>query len=136
MVFQGFDTAHQIIKLVENLAECKIQLEEFKTESGAVDNKLEGITLDLAAIAQQLFKYTLSVAVDKEEQICDEKLNIPGSGSLGVSNIGVASGKKAARVCENGYKCVYGQKGICDFYHPEEGKSREPVCQTIINTPT
>lgn len=128
MEFQGFDNARQIVKLVEHLAECKIQLEMLDTEAGGVDSKLEGITLDLAAIAHRLFNYSLSAAVDGEEQICDEKVNIPDSASQGVCNIAVAKGKKAARVCENGYKCVFGQRGICDFYHPEEGKSRETVC--------
>ena len=104
------------------LHQCK------NTEAGGVDSKLEGITLDLAAIAHRLFNYSLSAAVDGEEQICDEKVNIPDSASQGVCNIAVAKGKKAARVCENGYKCVFGQRGICDFYHPEEGKSRETVC--------
>lgn len=128
MEFHGFDTARQILKLVEQLVECKTQLEVLDTEGGGVDSKLEGITLDLAAIAHQLFKYSLSASVDEEKQICDEKVDIPVSASQGVCNIAVADGKKAARVCENGYKCVFGQRGICGFYHPEEGKSREPVC--------
>lgn len=135
MTFQGLDTARQIVKMVEHLAECKSQLEDLKPEGGAVGGKLEGITLDLADIAHQLFKYSLATVEGEEEQISDKKDYIPVSVSHDVTNIG--GGKmdhknwKPAKVCKFGIKCGFGRKGICGFFHPEEGKSREPVCITL-----
>ena len=136
MVFQGLDTARQIVELVEHLTECKSQLEVRKAGGGSVDVKLEDITLDLADIAHRLFKYSLStVEGEEEEQISEEKDLFPDRVSHDVTNLG--GGKmdcknwKSAKICQFGIKCGFGQRGKCGFYHPEEGKSREPVCTTL-----
>lgn len=135
MVFQGLETARQIVEMVEHLAECKSQLEDVKAEGGSVVGKLEDITSDLADIAHRLFKYSLSTVEGEKDQISEEKVYIPDRLSHGVTNIGGGEidrkNWKSAKICQFGIKCGFGRRGICGFYHPEEGKSREPVCTTL-----
>lgn len=140
MVFQGLDTARQIVEIVEHLSECKSQLDDLKPEGGSVGVKLEDITLDLVDIAHRLFKYSLSTVQGEEEQITDKKVYIPVSVGHDVDNIGAVkmdhTNWKSAKICQFGVNCGFGRKGICGFYHPEEGKSREPVCTFITVTLT
>ena len=112
METSGFDTARQLVSIVEQLANYKTQLAR-NAEGGSVNEQLVNMTWELGIIAHRLFKYSLT-SMSGDQQIFE------GEAMSG-------KGMKTARICQFGIQCGFGERGICGFYHPEEGKSREPV---------
>ena len=151
MAFEGFVIARQVVILVEELATCKMQLEEVERKGDWVFDKLEAVTIDLGDIASKLFKHSMNAAGEGKDiysqptsaspnlldltrlakpdnliTACHEMEQIDGK----IEEDGQHGGK-AARLCRDGASCNYAWRGKCVFYHPGAGKSRETVIKII-----
>ena len=117
-----FDTARQLVSIVEQLANYKEQLLR-EAKGGSVDEQLVNMTWELGLIANRLFKYSLTSLSGEQDTIASSS----GERQIVEDAVMPDNQMKAARICQFGIQCAYGERGICGFYHPEEGKSRERV---------
>ena len=119
-------TARKLVDIVEDLADCKTELESGKGRRG--HEKLEAITTNLAHIARELFTQTMKQVVEQEEPFTSSHFN-PSSkiieAAINVCEMENIGNNRAAPICQYGVGCTFGLRGICAFFHPEAGKNKE-----------
>ena len=149
MVFEPLELAAKLVTIVEQLANCKSQLEKMEKRGEMV---LEGVTLELALIARQLFIQSMNMVVDLSTTPINQipvktttpldckNMAVDLSTSTSINQIppktstpldckkeGIFQVTREAPICQYGVHCSFGHRGKCSYFHPEPGKSRYKV---------
>ena len=148
MVFEPLDLAAKLVTIVEQLASCKSQLEKMEKRG---EMGLEGVTVELALIARQLFIQSMNMVEDlsttpinqipvKTTSPLDCKNMVVDLSTTPINQIppktstpldckkeGNVEVTREAAICQYGVQCSFGLRGKCSYFHPEPGKSRYKV---------
>ena len=123
MVFEPLELAAKLVTIVEQLANCKSQLEKMEKRGEMV---LEGVTLELALIARQLFIQSMNMVVDLSTTPINQ-IPVKTTTPLDCKKEGIFQVTREAPICQYGVHCSFGHRGKCSYFHPEPGKSRYKV---------
>ena len=87
---------------------------------------LEGVTVELALIARQLFIQSMNMVEDLSTTPINQ-IPVKTTSPLDCKKEGNVEVTREAAICQYGVQCSFGLRGKCSYFHPEPGKSRYKV---------